>query len=86
MGSFFFVPNIVGYADSVQFYASGKPPKEISGAFKSIFSIDMGGHSGTEYRGYSVRLQFKANFSNSTFSNSTTVQPNSIRTLYIIKF
>ena len=79
-------PNIVGYVDHVQTYLSGKPPKEISGAFKSIFSNAMGGHSGTEYKGYSVGLQFKANFSNSTFSKSTTVQPNSIRTLFVIKY
>lgn len=83
--SFYFAPNIVG--DTVFYLGTiDKDPNSFNptGCFSSSPKNDNGDAGNGQYA--NMRLKFEANRSNSIFSKSSTVQPLSIRTIFIIKF
>lgn len=82
--SFYFAPNIEGgfseNRNAFTHYAYGQ------GAFYKVDTGKTGGVvDGTD--GYYVsNIKFSASRSNSIFSRSSTVQPNSLRCIFIIRF
>lgn len=79
------MPNISGTVGAMTFPANGAAPA--SGAFfKSNWGSYITMMSGEENQWSGEVINFNASRSSNIYSNSTTVQPLSIRILYIVKF